>query len=50
MEVLAAKQIRVLLDLIEEDAPLQPYISTLTGEQKQAIVFVLIHLKNGVLK
>lgn len=48
MEVLAIRQLRILLDLLEEDAEILPYISTLSGEEKCAVMFILVHLKNGV--
>ena len=44
MEILAVKQIRILLDLLEEDADIRPYLATLSVEDKISIVFVLNQL------
>jgi hypothetical protein len=44
MEVLAIKQVRILLDLVEEDADLVPYIATISPEHRLAILFLLKHI------
>ena len=41
MEILASKQIRVLLDLLTEGIDIQPILSSFTSEDKHAIVYVL---------
>ena len=50
MEVLAIRQLRILLDLLEEEADILPYVATLTPDERLAIIFVLIQLRNGVDK
>lgn len=48
MAILAIKQIQVLLELLQEDQDLRPYVKTLTPEERQAIVFVLVQLNKDV--
>jgi len=48
VEVLAIRQIRFRLDLLEKEEDIKPYLDRIPESQRNAMVFVLNQLVKGV--